>query len=336
MSTRFAPSEALRPIADRRVIRAARTAAAAAAPRVSLVALLSLGVAGCSTFGLGGDDSGARPGATADYASGNYATGSIPASNTRRLVETGAAAWNGDVATPGMTASHVSLRPGTFARVSNIRTGRGATVRITDRLPSGSGRAIELSRDAAAAIGVLQDGVSTVMIEAIDPRAARPEELWAAQPPSAPNQRAWNAPSPVTPTAATPAPVTPAAVRTVAPRPSRGPVSVEGYDPNLATGSIPTASDRAARAPRADLRRATYLQLGSFRDQRNAERLISRLAAEGLSGGAYGGGFIESAYVSGALYHRVRLGPIASGGDAQRALHDARTLGHNGARVVRP
>jgi rare lipoprotein A len=53
-----------------------------------------------------------------------------------------------------MTAAHRTLRFGTRVRVTNSRNGRSVIVRINDRGPFVKGRAIDLSRRAARAIGM--------------------------------------------------------------------------------------------------------------------------------------------------------------------------------------
>lgn len=53
-----------------------------------------------------------------------------------------------------LTAAHKTLRFGTRVRVTCAATGRSVVVRITDRGPFIPGRAIDLSRGAARAIGL--------------------------------------------------------------------------------------------------------------------------------------------------------------------------------------
>jgi rare lipoprotein A len=53
-----------------------------------------------------------------------------------------------------LTAAHRTLPFGSQVRVTNQRTGRSVTVRITDRGPFVRGRVIDLSPAAARAIGV--------------------------------------------------------------------------------------------------------------------------------------------------------------------------------------
>jgi rare lipoprotein A len=70
------------------------------------------------------------------------------------------------------TAAHRTLPFGTRARVTNLRNGRSVVVRINDRGPAAwTRRAIDLSRSAAEAIGMIQAGLAPVRIEVLQPRS---------------------------------------------------------------------------------------------------------------------------------------------------------------------
>ena len=66
-----------------------------------------------------------------------------------------------------LTAAHRSLPFGTKVRVTNPRNGRSVTVRINDRGPFHGGRNIDLSRAAAARIGMVNSGVAKVTMEVL-------------------------------------------------------------------------------------------------------------------------------------------------------------------------
>ena len=59
-------------------------------------------------------------------------------------------------------AAHRTLPFGTMVRVVNKKNGKETVVRIADRGPFGHGRVIDLSNKAAAAIGMISDGVAPV------------------------------------------------------------------------------------------------------------------------------------------------------------------------------
>jgi rare lipoprotein A len=108
--------------------------------------------------------------------------------------ETGIASWygapyhnrrasNGEVYDMhAMTAAHRTLPLGTMVRVTDIKTGSSALVRITDRGPFISGRVIDLSRSAAEKIGIVQRGTAEVRIDVLKtPSPMTSGGRWAVQ-----------------------------------------------------------------------------------------------------------------------------------------------------------
>lgn len=70
------------------------------------------------------------------------------------------------------TAAHRTLPIGTQVRVTNLRNHRSVVVRINDRGPFSRKRIIDLSPAAAKALGIHDQGVMRVKIEALDQQAA--------------------------------------------------------------------------------------------------------------------------------------------------------------------
>jgi len=66
-----------------------------------------------------------------------------------------------------LTAAHRKLPFGSRVRVTNLDNGRQVVVRITDRGPFVHGRIIDLSREAARRIDMIQAGTARVRIEVI-------------------------------------------------------------------------------------------------------------------------------------------------------------------------
>ncbi len=64
------------------------------------------------------------------------------------------------------TAAHRRLPFDTVLRVTNLENGRTVTVRVNDRGPYVDGRIIDLSAAAGAALGMRQDGVAPVRLDA--------------------------------------------------------------------------------------------------------------------------------------------------------------------------
>ena len=66
-----------------------------------------------------------------------------------------------------MTAAHRTLPLGTIVRVTDVKTGSSAIVRITDRGPFIEGRIIDLSRSAAEKVGIVQRGTAEVRVDVL-------------------------------------------------------------------------------------------------------------------------------------------------------------------------
>ena len=242
----------------------------------------------------------------------------------------GVAAWNGDISSPGLTAAHRALPIGSFARVTNLQTGQAAVVQVNSRTSLGADRDIDLSRDAAAQIGALQDGVATVLIEPV----AAPSQTYAYQTANV---------------------YIPPAATTYSPPTARYPTAAANngvdYDPNLATASIPAYQPPVHTAPPAyhasppaynvntvsapaTHSSQRFIQLGSYQDHSNALKKVEKLRSQGMSQGYFGQAAIEQAVVNGRIHHRVRLGPMANAALANQALSEALRLGHSGARII--
>jgi rare lipoprotein A len=81
-----------------------------------------------------------------------------------------------------MTAAHRTLPLGSIVRVTNLKTGHTAVVRITDRGPFIRGRVLDLSLAAARKLDVYQPGVAEVKLEVIQtPVPIETGGRWAVQ-----------------------------------------------------------------------------------------------------------------------------------------------------------
>jgi rare lipoprotein A len=67
------------------------------------------------------------------------------------------------------TAAHPSLPLGTFVKVTNLRNGRTVVVRINDRGPVVDGRIIDVSYNAARALGFKERGLQKVRVDLYQP-----------------------------------------------------------------------------------------------------------------------------------------------------------------------
>jgi rare lipoprotein A len=124
----------------------------------------------------------------------DFAEPTIPAAATPLFTETGSASWygppyhnrrgsNGEVYNMhAMTAAHRTLPLGSIVRVTNLKTGHTALVRITDRGPFIPGRILDLSLAAARKLDVYLPGVAEVKVEVMEtPAPLATGGKWAVQ-----------------------------------------------------------------------------------------------------------------------------------------------------------
>ena len=67
-----------------------------------------------------------------------------------------------------LTAAHRQLPFGTRVKITNLNNDKAVIVRINDRGPHSRGRLIDVSRGAAAQLGMLRSGVARVRIQSLD------------------------------------------------------------------------------------------------------------------------------------------------------------------------
>lgn len=117
-----------------------------------------------------------------------------PAGAKAIFEESGMASWygapyhnrrgsNGEVYNMNaMTAAHRTLPLGSIVRVTNVKTGHAAVVRITDRGPFVEGRILDLSLAAAKALDVYLPGVAKIRLEVLQvPLPIDTGGRWAVQ-----------------------------------------------------------------------------------------------------------------------------------------------------------
>jgi rare lipoprotein A len=210
----------------------------------------------------------------------------------------------------GMTAAHPTLPLPSYARVTNVRTGRSVIVRVNDRGPFLHGRVIDLSYAAAAKLAAALPGSAEVEVELItqfDPMPAvtassgsRPDPGPVGVPGSQVVQVAPVSSASLPPLRAEEAPRAPAVTSTAATVPAA---------PTLAA-----AREASAAAPSSlsdGLLPGRYVQLGAYQSREGAEAALARLRASGLP---------EPVEVrrDGAL-HKLVAGPYAQPTEAQAA-----------------
>jgi rare lipoprotein A len=123
--------------------------------RLGLVALALLLATGCATARRGPGGGLDRPGGVEEGTASYYADslrGHLTASGARY-----------DPA--AFTCAHRTLPFGARLRVTELRQGRSVEVTVNDRGPFVGGRLVDLSRAAAAALGLIERGVAPVRVE---------------------------------------------------------------------------------------------------------------------------------------------------------------------------
>lgn len=137
--------------------------------------------------------------------SADLAEPTIPSDAKPLVTETGLASWygppyhnrrgsNGEVYNMhAMTAAHRTFPLGSIVRITNLKTGHSALVRITDRGPFIPGRVVDLSLAAAQKLDVWQPGIAEVKVELMQ-SAAVPGSAgkWAVQIGGFPDEKAAN------------------------------------------------------------------------------------------------------------------------------------------------
>ena len=89
-----------------------------------------------------------------------------------------------------MTAAHRTFPLGSIVRVTNVKTGSTALVRITDRGPFIPGRIVDLSLAAARKVDVWQPGIAEVKVELMELGPAASPGKWAVQIGGMPDEKA--------------------------------------------------------------------------------------------------------------------------------------------------
>jgi len=209
-----------------------------------------------------------------------------------------------------MTAAHTVLPIPSYARVTNLQTGKAVVVRINDRGPFYPDRLIDLSYTAAYKLGVLGGGRAMVEVEALLPDAGTPTVPTVATAPSPP-------PAPAQGVAATSRPAEPAASSA-----QDGVVATPLLvtEPNAVTPVVAVTAEQ----------KGMFLQLAAFGSRDNAENYLARLRAQidWLANAL-------QVYVKDGLY-RVHAGPYASPAEARAAADRiTQTLGIKAIVLVR-
>lgn len=227
-----------------------------------------------------------------------------------------------------MTAAHPSLPLPSLVHVTNMETGREVVVRVNDRGPFEEGANLQLSRQAATALGFTGSGKGNVRLKYLGPApvlsaAGMPQPTQASQPQAMP-------PKPVK-------------VASIAPQASVRkdvvwPVAAEDHE-LMGASSAPTRTHQLMSltvdtpelvrpVPAVSSADAHYVQLAAFSELGNAEAMLRRV--EGVMPVE-----IVPARVNGADFFRVRVGPFENRSSAEQVRERLQAQGTADGRVVR-
>ena len=293
--------------------------------KLFLLMLLPVVLSGCSYFRLGAE--AVKSGLPAGEELGAFKVGKPYTIGSETYVpqesysydETGVASWYG----PGfhakrtangerfnqreMTAAHRTLQMPSFVRVTNLDNGRSVVLRINDRGPFARGRIIDVSEKAAELLDFKSKGTALVRVQVL-PEESR--QVAAA----AKEGRSWHGKDQPVVMASSRAPAIPRPYENGEPVPVH---EVRGaYIPDAVVKQVPMAGEPLI-----------YIQAGAFGDAQNARRLADRLATVASTQ-------VVDSSVNGRLYHRVRVGPVASVREADVLLGQVLAAGASEARII--
>jgi peptidoglycan lytic transglycosylase len=236
----------------------------------------------------------------------------VPATSLTPYRERGVASWYGrkfhgqktSIGEPydmyAMTAAHPTLPLPSYARVTNVASGKSVIVRVNDRGPFLHDRIIDLSYAAAYRLGIAQRGSGEVEVEAI-----LPETLVASAQAKPPLPAVADAPpiaQPLAPMADATVVTQPIAPVSTAPAVAQPAASVGPAQPPLT----------ADAAPVAPMQGGYSVQLGAFANSMNAQAFLDRVQNQ------LANMRVEAKIRRAGGLYRVYIGPYAGRSEAQR------------------
>lgn len=196
-----------------------------------------------------------------------------------------------------MTAAHPTLPIPSYARVTNVASGKSVVVRINDRGPFHAGRIVDVSYTAALKLGLLGKGSHEVQLERLFPHD--PSRLATLRRAATSLAQAIGG--------------TPAREQALNVTPAPPDIAALMLEESVQSDSA--AAVTAAPAASADVAAGFYLQLGAYGRVEKAHDMRNRLAAAGVVVGNL------DVAPSGSV-HRLYGGPFGTRAQAQQAARD--------------
>ena len=261
--------------------------------------------------------------------------------------ETGVASWygpgfhgkhtaNGEVYNENdVTAAHPTLPMPTMVRVTNLENGRSIKVRINDRGPFANNRIIDLSRRSAQLLDIERAGTAKVLVEILPDetrqliamssnQTAGDNDLPSAAPVGQVQTQSLTGAAPASPTApGQPQPNLSKQLQPTLPQVSKPNTPAQPAAPQAQM--VPLANQQVQQVSVQPT--SLYVQAGSFTNAGNAEKLRAKLAA-------FGAAFVVPARVGTQDFYRVRVGPLATVGEADAMLSRIIAAGYGESHIV--
>jgi cell division septation protein DedD len=230
--------------------------------------------------------------------------------------------WDGRPSLGGIWVAHPSVKDPERVRITNTATGKAVEGALFRREREVPGPAIQVSAEAAAAIGLLAGQPTDLHVVALRRVAVE----------IAPEPAADEAAAPV---AAAAVPVPPDARPKARPARAAAPAAAAAVAPDAiatAARAVEVAEAEAAAAPpvaeTASRLARPWLQLGTFTDEANARAMAEQVTADGLSASVADGTH------DGKPIWRVLVGPAANRAELRALTRQAGTLGFADAYPV--
>jgi len=246
--------------------------------------------------------------------------------------ETGIGSWygdefagrltaNGEIFDPNkVTAAHKTLPMPSVVRVTNLDNGKSLVVRINDRGPFVAGRVIDLSREAARLIGYKDQGIARVRVQVLAEQSLRLEQLAKQGNFSEISESEREAMPEV-------AAIEQPEISIVATSSSGKVSNSDDRDTNVSAVELLARSRVGEVITVAPIETEIWVQIGAFYAEANASNVLAKVSSVGP-------GRVSPVEVGGQTLHRVRVGPLKTVQDADRALDGVIDLGFSGARII--
>lgn len=249
---------------------------------------------------------------------------SVPAQTSTKIVErdveapdvfqvTSNGLWDGRPSLGGVWVAHADVTDPERVIIRNAQNGKFVIGALFKRERSSPGPDIQVSSDAAGALGLLAGSPAELNVTAL-----RREEV--AAPPA--QVDTIEAPESIEPTPLDPIADAAATLDAIAPATPIAPIAKPTTPPKT------TSPKPSAPKPTASSLKKPYIQIGIFSVKDNADRTVKMLGSQGLEA------TIKKGETSGKAFWRVVVGPAQSTSDRKSLLAKVATAGFSDAYYV--